>query len=155
MFRLLILSSIDSPCPSFLPLILSCTRPSVQRLELWKADTRAILPRNFRLYNPSRLPKTETWIVPILEPLRADYDSRFEVFRSLQIQLPKHALPRSALVARLEFNHPRRGTMFEALVFKEHRSLQLFRLESLGRRVYRRLVYCTDHRFAMADLPVS
>jgi len=107
-----------------------------------------------RDYDPGYLPKSETWIVPLFEPIRLAFfdDPRIE----WEIMMPEKELDPNATVAYMVVLHPKLGTTFrEVFLYKDYSCVQIYDVESYGRRFYRTLIFTTDTRFTLRELQPS
>ena len=116
-------------------------------IEFWPSRDEQ-LPQldHFRPYYPEELyPSEKVWLPSVLEPVKRAYLT-FPV--PLEIYLPEDPLPEDATVAYLVGKQPdQSGVWREIFVYRHRRMVQIYRIESHGRRYYRSLEYTTDARF--------
>ena len=124
-------------------------------IEFWPSkDDRLPQLDHFRAYYPEELyPHEKAWLPAVLEPVKAAYLTFPE---PLQIFLPEDPLPDDAQVAYLVGKQPEQGGVWrEIFVYRERRMVQIYRIESHGRRFYRSLEYASDARFCLRGMQPS
>ena len=103
------------------------------------------------------LDKAEHWIADILQPVLLAVYPPFPPDKKMnyQLLLPVEPLPLRAAEARLLgcVNHEKENATWKEVVVRRDRQLVLaYNLISHGRRIFRTLVYCSDHRFSVHSL---
>ena len=106
---------------------------------------------HFRAYYPEELyPSEKVWLPSVLEPVKQAY---LTFPTPLQIFLPEEPLPEDAQVAYLVGKQPdQSGVWREIFVYRARKMVQIYRIESHGRRFYRSLEYTTDARFTLRSM---
>ena len=107
-------------------------------------------PPRFRPFTP--LP-SQVWLPSVLEPVRRTY---MMLPRPLELYMQEDPLPAEAQLAYLVGKQPEQaGVWREIFVYRARRMVQVYRIESHGRRYYRSLEYCSDARFCLRDMQPS
>ena len=93
---------------------------------------------------------SRVWLPAVLEPVKAAY---LTFPTPLQIFLPEEPLPDDAQVAYLVGKQPEQGGVWrEIFVYRARRMVQVYRIESHGRRFYRSLEYTSNALLSMHAL---
>ena len=124
-------------------------------IEHWPSkEPKLPLLDHHRPYYPEELfPSEKVWLPSVLEPVRRAY---LLFPRPLEILMPEAPLPADAQVAYLVGKQPEQGGVWrEIFVYRARRMVQIYRIESHGRRFYRSLEYTTDSRFTLRDMQPS
>jgi hypothetical protein len=124
-------------------------------VEYWHlSDSKMPQLDHFRPYYPQELdPSEKVWLPGVLENVKKAY---FEYPKPLEILLPEAPLAEDAQVAYLVGKQPEQsGVWLEIFVYRARRMVQVYRIESHGRRFYRSLEYCTDARFCLRSMQPS
>ena len=120
----------------------------------WEPDARLPPLDHHRAYYPEELfPSEKAWLPAVFEPVRQAY----MVFpQPLEIFLPEEPLPADATVAYMIGKKPKvPGVWREIFAYRDRRMVQVYRIESHGRRFYRCLEYCSDARFCLRGMQPS
>jgi hypothetical protein len=123
-------------------------------ISYWNADAKLPVLETFRQYYPEELfPSEKAWLPSVFEPVRQTY----MIFpQPLQIFLPEEPLPEDATVCYLVGKKPKVGGVWrEIFVYRARRMVQVYRIESHGRRFYRSLEYASDARFCLRAMQPS
>jgi thiol-disulfide isomerase/thioredoxin len=117
-------------------------------IQSWVEDSRLPPLDHFREYYPNELfPQEKSWIPSIFGPVQEAY---LMFPRPLEVFLPEDALPHDAQVAYMVGKQPQQtGVWMEIFVYRERRTVEIYRIESYGHRFYRSLEYSSDTRFCL------
>lgn len=121
-------------------------------IQYWQTpDERSCVQDFDRQYSAGELEGgTESWIVPIFEPVRMTYMTQPFV---LEVCMPERPLPADADVACLIGIHPKNGgTWKEIFVFKTLKMVHVYNVTSHGRRFYRVLEYTTNVKHTLREM---
>mgnify|MGYP007078071810 CR=1 FL=1 len=120
----------------------------------WDIDEKMPLLEMWRAYYPQELfPSEKSWLPAVLEPVRQTY---MMLPQPLQLFLPDSPLPDDAQVAYLVGKQPSQaGVWIEIFVYRARRMVQVYQLESHGRRHYRSLIYTSDARHCLREMQPS
>lgn len=121
-------------------------------IAFWSSDDKLPLQHEHRQYYPEELfPSEKIWLPAVLEPVRQAY--LVLPPPPLELYLPEEPLPEDATIARLIGKKPDvPGVWREIYVYRARRMVQVYRVESHGRRYYRSLEYASDARFSLASI---
>ena len=124
-------------------------------IEHWpNKDPKLPLLDHHRAYYPEELYASEkVWLPSVFEPVRHAY----LIFpRPLEILMQEQPLADDAQVAYLVGKQPDQGGVWrEIFVYRARRMVQIYRIESHGRRFYRSLEYASDARFCLREMQPS
>ena len=106
------------------------------------------------------LDKAEHWIADVLQPVLLAVYPPFPPDKKMnyKLLLPSETLPARAREARLLgcVNNEKENATWKEVVVQRDRGLVLaYNLISHGRRVFRTLIYCSDHRFSLHSLKLN
>jgi hypothetical protein len=124
-------------------------------VQFWPSkDDRLPQLDHFRRYYAEELyPSEKVWLPAVFEPVKAAY---LTFPQPLEIYLPEEALPEDAQLAYLVGKQPEQGGVWrEIFVYRARRMVQIYRIQSHGRRFYRSLEYTTDARFTLRAMQPS
>ncbi|CAK9118523.1 unnamed protein product [Durusdinium trenchii] len=125
------------------------------RITRWEGMAAANLPFTgdyVRLYDMEDFEEHEAWVPQLFEPVRLKFFVPPAVPQPILFFLLEETDP-SASVIVLAAVHPKvRGKVWkEVMVFRDLRSVQIFKIDSYGHQHYRSLEYTTNARYCLAE----
>jgi len=125
-------------------------------LEYWDADTRTDVQEWDRDYDPGDMLPSETWIAQLFEPIRLSYYVPPAVQEPIPFVLPERVTSPDDDIAVLIGLHPAEGgNIIEVVLCKSLQCVNIYLVESFGRRFWRTQCYASDARFSLRFLQPS
>mmetsp|Transcript_7246 Transcript_7246/g.21392 ORF Transcript_7246/g.21392 Transcript_7246/m.21392 type:complete len:5155 (-) Transcript_7246:1654-17118(-) len=122
-------------------------------LQYWDQDNRTDLQEFDRDYDPSELGNSEQWIAELFEPIRQSYYMPPRVPEPIPFVLPEAETDPEADVVQMFGIDPKAGgNIIEVFLCKSLKCVNIFLIESFGRRFWRKQVYASDARFSTCFL---
>ena len=122
-------------------------------LQWWDPDTRGDLQVLDREYDPSGMPQAEQWISNMFEPIRLQNYVPPVVQEPIPFVIREQAYSASDDVAVLHGLDPGgSGNLIEVVLIKSLQTVNIYLIESFGRRFWRTQCYSSDSRHSLRFL---
>ncbi|KAL1524752.1 hypothetical protein AB1Y20_019635 [Prymnesium parvum] len=126
------------------------------RLQYWEVDGDLPFDTLGRLYRPDDLEPHEAWVAQVFQPCHEAYFTQLPRGPLKWFFHDREPLPVNANVAILTAKNPNvPGSWKEALVYRELRVVQVYRIRSHGRRYFRSLEYTSNALLSLHALQPS
>lgn len=126
-------------------------------IQYWRTpDPRLPLPSDASRFFPDDLAPSEEWIQKLVEPIRRAFFTRSFWQPPIFILLPEHTLSTDQNTCILAAVCSKSGKKLKEIVaLRDHNTVHVYDIFSVGRRWYRKLVYSTNAHFALRELEMS
>ena len=125
-------------------------------LQWWDPDDRGDLQQLDREYDPSGMSPAEQWITNLFEPIRLQYYVPPKVREPIPFVIREKEYADSEDVAILHGLDPQgSGNVVEVVLFKSLQCVNIYLVESFGRRFWRQQCYSSDARWSLRFLQPS
>ena len=122
-------------------------------LQWWDPDDRGDLQKLDREYDPSGMPPSEQWITNLFEPVRLQYYVPPKVKEPIPFVIREREYTDNEDIAVLHGLDPQgSGNVIEVVLFKSLGCLNIYLVESFGRRFWRQQCYASDARWSLRFL---